>query len=515
MIDKKRSLLNITVSILFKFLILISSILVKRLLIRYIGNDVNGLNSLYRNIIGFLSVAELGIGSAISFAMYKPIVNNDEREVSALYHLFRKSYLIIGAIIAMVGVAAMPFLPMLTNEYNPPDINLYSTFALMLISVVMSYTFSAKVSLINAHKNNYITTAVHSSCTLIQYILQAIAIVYTRSFTWFLLSRIATVAIHCVVINIIAGNMHGAIIHSDKSEICSESRALVKKNIKALVLHKIGDAFVNSTDGIIISAFVGVAMLGKYSNYTTIAVAVSDVIALLFTPLTSVIGHLFVSSAKETQKYYNFFFALNYLVGVVFFLGYYAVIDSLVLILFGRDLYLATELSLTITLNYFLQFMRQSTLLFRNATGTFYHDRWKPFCEGMLNVVLSIALVMLFSKYFGEEAGAVGVMLATIITNLAICHIVEPYVLYKHAFNTAMKKHIMKRYAYIALFAVLLLAMHSCLLSIENKWMGLIANGFISIAFSFATFVVVILTDRDFKHYVATFLSKMVKKMMH
>ena len=513
MIDKKRSVLNIVVSILFKFLLLISAILVKRLLIQYIGNDINGLNSLYRNIIGFLSVAELGIGTAISFAMYKPIVNRDEKEVAALYILFKKAYIIIGAIIAILGITAMPFLPLLTKEYSSPDVNLYFTFVLMLISVVISYTFSAKVSLINAYKNNYITTAVHSACTLIQYILQGVAIIFTRSFTWFLLSRIVAVGVHYIIISLIAKKMHSSIINSKAEKISPESKILVKKNIKALFIHKVGEAFVNSTDSIIISAFVGVAMLGKYSNYATIAISMFDVIVLIFTPLTSIIGHLFVSNAKEAQKYYNFFFALNFSVGALFFFGYYAVIDSLVFILFGRNLQLSSILSFTITLNYFLQFMRQSTLLFRNATGTFYHDRWKPFFEAVLNIVLSIAFVMLFSKLFGEDMGVVGILLATIITNLFICHIVEPYVLYKHAFNSSMKKHMIKVYVYIALFIALLIVMNFCLLSFENKWKELVVNGVISVAFSAMTFIVVILTDKDFKHYIAMFLSKMKKKI--
>ena len=96
--DKKKGLLNVIVSIAFKVLLLVGAILVRRYLIKYIGNEVNGLNSLYTSIIGFLAVAELGVGSAITFCMYKPIVEGDNDKVSALYHLFTKLYLIIGEI---------------------------------------------------------------------------------------------------------------------------------------------------------------------------------------------------------------------------------------------------------------------------------------------------------------------------------------------------------------------------------------------------------------------------------
>ena len=109
----------------------------------------------------------------------------------------------------------------------------------------------------------------------------------------------------------------------------------------------------------------------------------------------------------------------------------------MVAILFGDNLELSNSVVLVIVINYFVQFMRQSTLLFRDATGTFYNDRWKPLFEGILNVILSVIFVKLFGLSGGDELGVVGVIVATIITNLTICHIVEPLVLYKHAFETS------------------------------------------------------------------------------
>ena len=84
MLDKKKGLLNIIVSIIFKVFLLIGAIIARRFLIQYAGEDATGLDSLYVSIIGFLSVAELGVGSAITYCMYKPIVEGDNNKVSAL-----------------------------------------------------------------------------------------------------------------------------------------------------------------------------------------------------------------------------------------------------------------------------------------------------------------------------------------------------------------------------------------------------------------------------------------------
>ena len=129
--DKRKSLLNVSVSIGFKLITMMMVIVVKRFLIQTCGNEVNGLNALYLSIIGFLSVAELGVGGAITFCMYKPIVEGDNDTVSALYHLFRRLYCIIGGSIFTVGLILTPFIKVFAKDYQQLDVNLYFTFFLL------------------------------------------------------------------------------------------------------------------------------------------------------------------------------------------------------------------------------------------------------------------------------------------------------------------------------------------------------------------------------------------------
>ena len=495
--DKKKGLLNVTISILFKIFLLAANVLVRRFLIKYIGNEINGLNSLYISILDFLSVAELGVGSAITFCMYKPIVDGDTNKVSALYGLFTKLYLIIGAIILVGGCVLMPALPYLAKDYKNVDVNLYLTFGLMLVSVVLSYGFSSKTSLINAYKNNYITTSISSSGQLLQRVLQIIVVIYTHSFVWFLVCRIIAVVLQWGATELIARIKHKTIIRN-KQQIDAETKKEVTKNVKAMFMHKIGGMLVNTADSIIISAFIGIVVLGKYSNYTTIMAAMTGVLNLFFTPLTSVMGHMCVSEDKtRAKKYMDFFHTFNFILGIVFFLGYYAVIDNFVTLFFGDQLELAKSISFIITLNYFIQFMRQATLLFRDATGTFYNDRWKPLVEGATNIVLSILFVLIFPK----EYNVVGVIVATIITNLFICHVIEPRVLYKHAFASGTKKYYLRNYIYIAIFAAALTALHFAMISSDNQWKEMLANGGISLAFSITISAVLILCNKNFRHH--------------
>lgn len=505
--DKKKGALNVSVSIIFKFLIMLAALGTRRLLISNIGNEANGLSSLYSSIVGFLAVAELGIGSAITFCMYKPIVDGEESKVSALYHLFKKIYIIIGLLIVVGGLITMPFLPYLAKNTSSST-NLYLTFGLVLTSTVLTYAYSSKTSVINAYKNNYITTTINSTGLLLQYGMQTISIILFKSFEIYLACAVISVMLQWLATSIVFRKKHSNLVNG-KHQIDESTKKQVTKNIKAMFMHKIGSVLVNTADSLIISAFIGVVILGKYSNYTTIVVYMTNVLALFFTPLTSIIGHLCVKdSAEEINNYFNFFFMFNFIIGTIFFLGYYSIIDNLIEICFGQGLEMGKSVSIVITINYFIQFMRQATLLFRDATGTFYYDRWKPLFEGILNIILSIGFVYLFSWLFGDDYAVVGVIAATIITNLTICHIVEPYVLFKHAFHNSVKKYYLKNYICIAIFIVCLFALHFSLQQFENEWTELLVNGLISVAISAIPCLIIWLTNKDFRNYVKNFLSK-------
>lgn len=487
--DIRKGKLNVFVAIGFKLITMVMAIVVKVVLVGICGNDVNGLNALYLSIIGMLSVAELGVGSAITFCMYRPIVEGNNEVVSALYHLFKKLYRLIGLVIFSAGVAITPFLHYFAKDYAALDVNMYLTFLLLLTSVTATYMYSAKTSLINAYKNNYITTAITQGGLVLQYILQIVALYVTKSFTCYLICRLITVMIQMVVTEIVVKKKYAAVVET-KARIDAVTAQAVTNNIKAMFVHKIGYVLVNTVDSVIISAFVGVVSLGEYSNYNMVLTSMTGIINLVFASLTSVIGHLCVEADEKTvRKYYESFHILNFFIGTVFFLGYFSVIDDLVAILFSADLVVTRDISLVITLNGFVQFMRRSNLTFRDAMGLFYNDRWKPLAEGILNIFLSILLV--------KCVGVTGVIIATIITNLLICHIVEPYVIYKNVFMSSPKGFYWKNYGLIICFFIALIGLSGCIRSDSFSFMELVFNGGLSVVVSAVLCAIVVVFDKS------------------
>lgn len=493
--DRQKSILNVSTSILSRIVLLPIAICIRRLLIQNIGNDVNGLNSLYANIIGVLTVAELGIGRAIVYSMYKPILDGNTREVAALYGLYRRLYRIVGAVILVGGLAVIPFLPRLIHDHAALHEDVALTFFLTLISVTATYLYSAKSSLIQAHKNDYLTTLIGLAAELIRYGLQIAVLLTWKSFTLFLACQIIGTLFAWALTEAVARHKYPDILKRQET-VDPEQRREITRNVKAMVLHKVGTILVNGIDNLIISGFIGVAVLGRYSNYSYVLSVMTGTISLFFTPLTSVIGHLCAEGKKEkTERAFHRLYHLNYVLGVVFFLGYAAVSDGLVQILFGNGLGVSRAIVFVMTINAFTQYMRRTALLFRNASGTFYHDRWKPIAEGLSNLVLSLVFVQVFP----ENLRVVGVIAATILTTMLICFVVEPYVVFKHVFGKAPMRFWLKNYAYIGFFTACLAGVVFLIPKTTGGVVGILLNGGISIGVSCAALAVLAAADQSFR----------------
>ena len=507
--DKRRSVLNVTVSLLCHVLLLSVALLVRRILILNIGNEINGLNSLYASIIGMLGVAELGIGRAIVYSMYRPIVYRNVSQIAALYNLYKHIYWIIGGIVFLMGLLTIPFLPKLINDYSILSVNVPFTFLLTLIAVVLTYLYSSKTSLIEAHKDNYIITGITTISCLIKYALQVVVILIWKSFSLFLLCQIIGTLIMWFLTEVVIRNKYREIVITS-AIVDQYKKQEIVSNSKAMVMHKFGTIMVQNIDNIIISFFLGVVILGKYSNYSYIATIMVGTISLFFTPLTSIIGHLCAKdNQRKTKAYFDKFYCINFILGVVFFFGYYAVIDYVVTFLFGAGLFVSRPIAFIITLNQFIQYMRNAALLFRNASGAFYYDRWKPVAEGISNLLLSLLFVAIFPK----SLRIVGVIVATIITNLFVCDIVEPYVVFKYVFGDSPNSFYIKNYGYISLFAFSLIVMSWFVKKRAIGVVGFFLNGLLSICFSFVIIGLLIVLDKSFRNEVFV-IGKELKRWM-
>lgn len=489
--DVKTAKKNIIVSVICKVIILVLSIVSRRFLIQYGGNALNGLNALYSTIITFLSVVELGVGTAISYCMYAPIVKGDTKKVSALYCLFKKLYAIIGLVILGLGAVLLPLLPYLAKEYVI-DGSARWAYILCLCSAVMSYFYAAKISLINAYKSNFITTAFSSASTIIIYPIQILIIVYTQSFVWFSAVKILGAGISWAAFSVYSKSKYRDII-KEKEHLDSETKNDVKKNVFAMFYHKIGDTIFASIDSFVISAMISVIVLGYYSNYFVILSSMNEIIKLFIIPLTSVLGHMNVeANVKDKRRYFSFFYGVNFILGIIFYLGYYSIAHNLINLFFGKGLLLENKLLILLTVTYFIQFMRQSASVFKDSFGLFYKDRYVSLAAAICNAGLSVLLAYFFGVY--------GVLFATIIIDLCIYHIVEPYILFRYGLEQKPWKYYFTNYFAIIFFVGEVLLFTLLPIKNDNNILELLFRGLASLGINLVPMLAIYLFNTEIRN---------------
>ena len=183
--------------------------LCRTIFIKLLSTEYLGLNGLFTNVLSMLSLAELGFGNALIYSMYKPIHNNDKKQICHLINFYRKIYIYITIIIFILGISLLPFLQNFIKDfenYNELE-NLYLIYILYLINTLCSYVYIYKRSIIDANQKNYITIIIQKAVNIFQNIIQIIFLYLTKNFIIYLIIQIICTLVSNIIISKIADKM--------------------------------------------------------------------------------------------------------------------------------------------------------------------------------------------------------------------------------------------------------------------------------------------------------------------
>ncbi len=401
--------------------------------IRLLSIEYLGVNGLFSNILSLLSLAELGVGTAITYMMYKPIAEDDRVKVAAYNQLYKKIYNCIGVFILVTGLSLTPIIYKLIKE--PPQISesIYIIYALFVINTAISYFYTYKRSLLIAHQKEYVNNQNIILFAIIKDVV-LIALLYAfRSYYIYLTAQIVITFISNVVISRKTDKIFPEITSMSKQKIPASEIKTIIKNTLAMVCHKIGSVVVSGTANIFISYFVGLATVGVYSNYVMISTAALQIVGKGVNSLTASFGNLVATSSQ--QNILNVFkrvYFINFILSLVIATFFYALVDPFITIWIGDKYLLEHKSILIIAINalFFYQ-MRVPSQMVINTYGLFWQIKWKSLVEAIVNLGCSF----LFAAYF--KWGIFGILLSSLISNLATSLWWEPYI----AFKNGLKEH--------------------------------------------------------------------------
>lgn len=472
---------------------LIIPFITRTVMIQLLGVQYLGLNSLFTSILSVLNLAELGVGSAMVYSMYKPIAEDDEQKICALMRLYRTYYRVIGIVIAVVGLVLLPFIPNLIKGGVPADINIYVLYLINLGSTVLSYwLFAYKNCLLAAHQRNDVTSKISMIISTLTTAVQLSVLCIVRNYYLYLVVALVFGVINNVVTAVIVSKMYPQ-YHPAGSLESSEVKE-INQRVRDLFTSKIGTVVVNSVDTIVISAFLGLTTLAVYQNYFYIMTSVRGFLNVIFAACTAGIGNSIVIETKEKNlnDLKKFLFLTCWLTGFCSccFLCLY---QPFMKIWMGEDLIVEFSVVVCIVIQFFVTQINQLLCLYKDAAGMWHEDRFRPLTSACVNLALNLTMVQFWGLY--------GIMLSTI---LSIIFVAMPWLLH-NLFNVLFEKKDLKIFLEKLLMYVLVtvfvcgLSLKICNCFVLGDWMTFFLRAVICCVVPNLTYLIVYYRMQEFR----------------
>lgn len=386
------SVKNVSFALVSQFLNIALNYICRFVFVKILSDEYLGVNGLFSNILTVFSLAELGIGTAIIYAMYKPIAENNVEKIRSYMGFYKKCYITIAIIILIVGLCVLPNLDFFIQEETNIE-NLEFIYILFLLDSVFSYLFVYKSSILNAMQKNYICKFYQTVGKILMTIFMIIALIISKNFIVYLTIQILFKLLTNILISNKANKMYPYIKNVKGCKLEKKERKSILRNVYALFLNQIGNVLINGTDNIVISKYVSLSMVGLYSNYYLITNAIYTFIAQIFDAILASVGNLAVSEEKnKTYKLFNKIHFINFVIASFCLVVTTTCISAFIKLSFGNE-YLLDNLTVVIILiNFYLSSMKNVIGVFKYGLGIFLNDRYCTIIRAIINIIVSVVL---------------------------------------------------------------------------------------------------------------------------
>ena len=457
----KKSLLNARVNLIFYFLTLILSFFSRKIFLDCLGADFVGLTGTLQNLLGFLNLAELGIGAAIGYVLYKPLFDHDEQKINEIISVFGYLYRWIGFIILGAGLILACFLPLIfPNTKFEMGIIFFAYFS-FLISSLIGYFANYKQTLLGADQKNYVVTAYFQTATIIKTLIQMASAHYTGNYYLWVAIELFFGVIYSFILNWKIDQVYPWL----RSEIRLGKQLFRKypemmKYTRQLFVHKIGVFAQWQTVPFLIYSFSTLQLVAYYGNYTIITDKISLLINNLTESTAAGVGSLIAEGNRQKieKNYWELFYVRLYIAAVVVF-SVYIFMEPFISLWLGSQYILPKSVLVILCVNIFINQTNGTTGQFIFGYGMF-NDTWVPVAQFITCIILSCIL--------GLYYGLFGVLLGNTLSLFIYIYIWKPYYLFRKGFKTSILKYIYNwSRGIILLFVPLLLVV--CLPSFVNS----------------------------------------------
>lgn len=492
----KSSARNFIMGVFLQLTGAVTGFILRAVMLREVGLTSISLNGLFNEVLAMLSMAELGVGSAITYNLYKPLAQKDWQKVSQYMDLFKKAYRIIFSAILVLGAALLPFIQLIVKDAALDTGYIRLVYSFFVLQTASSYLFSYKTALIAADQKRYIESLVSSLTKILSLLVGIVVLKVTKNYIAYLASVIVVGLCQNFCYSIIADRMYPCL--KVKAELGREEKRETFRNIKNLFIGKLSGKITNSTDNILISTLVSTISVGLYSNYALIINACKGLSDQFGYSVTASMGNLVVmedlSRAERIVRYMTY---IVFLIGLFVGVCLYTVISDVVTVWLGAQYVISGAVVLVCCVNFVLHAMRVPLWETTTATGLFSENSKISIVACLVNLVVSIAI--------GIGYGMVGIFIGTTCTYLLqIC--AKTYYLYQRRFMKSPAGYYTYFFGlFVLAVAALFLAGWLCsLIVMGSEWLTILCKLCVSFAVCVCVGVIPFMRTKAFKYCVNT-----------
>lgn len=483
----------------------------RTVIIYKMGNIYLGLNGLLTSILNLFSLAELGIGSALVYSMYKPMAEENTEEICELLNLYKKAYRIIGVTILLMGLCFLPFITNVIQGEIPDDVNIHVLYLIYLFNTVISYfLFSYRQSLFLSSQRVDIINIIMLVVVMFQNIMQISILYFFKSYyAYIMILPIATI-LNNLLSYIISKRKFPNYVA--KGNVSTKRSAEIKKNVSALMLGKVGVVIRSSTDNMVISAFLGLTLVGIYNNYSYITNALMMIFSIIMGSLIPSVGNSLITENNNNNFKYFCSFNLLYVWLVSWAsITFLCLCQPFIEIWTGSENLLPFSTVVLFTLYLYTHKFCDMMFVYQEAAGFWWQTKFVSLTAAVVNLAVSIILVNII--------GINGVIIGTIVSIVLINNVGYALKIFKKLFQTksGMKKYFISQIYFSICFLIAGTITYFCCryFSIDSLVITIIIRFFICIILPNLILIPAYRLDSNFmdaKLYVLKALGSIIKR---
>lgn len=507
-----KSILNVKVALIFYFFNLLLQFFSRKVFLDYLGSEVLGLNTTAQNLLGFLNLAELGIGNAVAYCLYKPLFDNNHKAINDIVSIQGWLYRKIAYIVIIGAIILMLFFPFIFGKANIPLWYAYGSFIAFLISSLLSYFINYKQVVLSADQKEYLVTFSVQGTKLIKIILQIIAIRFLEEgYLWWMVLEIVMAGVTSYVLDRNIKREYPWLISTpNKGQILKKLYPDIIKKTKQIFFHKIAGFVLTQTSPLIIYAYLSLTLVAIYGNYMLIVTGVTMLVNSLLNGLSASVGNLVAEGNKERIKavFWEITVFRMWIASIICF-GMYILGDSFIILWVGKE-YVLDKLAYTILIAITFINLTRTNEVFNAAYGL-YQDIWAPIMETIINLGGSVLL--------GYFYGLPGILLGVFISLFIIVGMWKPYFLYSQGFKENITEYILRYGKYIIILGIVFFVSNKLIIFFRidyTSYVQLLFFSFVAIfIFSTISLTCFLVLDKSFKNLTVRFtaiLREMITK---